>query len=112
MTARVAIGPAEYDGLTGRLYSHGAVVASLTGQENRILTLMVRCRGCPLSAERAFQIMYAHRVEPLASGPEMVRVFVSTLRRKRRKAGVLDAIETRRGYGWILRPQREIACEG
>lgn len=71
----------------------------LTPKEYALLVALLRHRGRPLSREFLFEHLYN---SDSTASDKVVEVLMSTLRGKLTKAGVIDLIETRRGFGYLV----------
>ena len=72
----------------------------LTPKEQALLEILLRRRGSVLSRGMLFEHLYDSRS---ATADKVIEVLVSTLRAKLGKAGAGQLIETRRGFGYLIR---------
>jgi len=72
---------------------------TLTPKEFALLEALLRQRGTVLTRGRLFAQLYDSRSE---SSDKVIEVLVSTLRGKLLQAGVVDLIQTRRGFGYVV----------
>ena len=72
----------------------------LTPKEQALLEILLRRRGSVLSRGMLFEHLYDSRS---ATADKVIEVLVSTLRAKLGKAGAEQLIETRRGFGYLIR---------
>jgi DNA-binding response OmpR family regulator len=73
----------------------------LTGKEFKLLRFLVLRAGSVLDKQQVLNALYTSDDEP---DDRIVGVYLCTLRRKLRDAGVRITISTMRGLGYILRP--------
>jgi two-component system copper resistance phosphate regulon response regulator CusR len=72
----------------------------LTPKEQALLEILLRRRGSVQSRGMLFEHLYDSRS---ATADKVIEVLVSTLRAKLNKAGAGQLIETRRGFGYLIR---------
>lgn len=97
-TPNLCLGALEVDTVAQSVRVDQQSVA-LTPKEYALLVLLVRHRGRPLSREFLFEHLYA---SDSTASDKVVEVLMSTLRGKLGKAGLVDLIETRRGFGYVV----------
>lgn len=91
-------GNLQLDPARRRVYCAGRAV-HLTPREYALLEALLRARGRVLSRSALFEQLYASTSE---TSDKVVEVLVSTLRGKLAAAGWDAAIETRRGFGYVV----------
>lgn len=94
----LAHGRLELD-TAARIARAGNAVLTLTPKEYALLELLVRRKGHVLSRAAIFAQLYES--DSMASDT-VIEVLMSTLRAKLGGAGVIDLIETRRGFGYVV----------
>jgi DNA-binding response OmpR family regulator len=77
----------------------GDTAVQLTPLEFRLLLTLLRNRGQVLSRDQLLEMVWG---DAYAVNPGQVKIAVSYLRRKLRDAGLPDAIETMRGFGYRM----------
>lgn len=95
----VTAGPVAVDTVS-RMAHAGETALPLTPKEYALLELLVRRRGHVLSRGQIFEQLYASDSD---ASDAVIEVLMSTLRTKLATAGVRDLIETRRGFGYVVR---------
>lgn len=99
VSPRLVAGELELDTLT-RLVSCRGEPLSLSPKEYALLELLLRKRGRVLSRGTIFEHLYASNSD---ASDRVIEVLLSTLRTKMAQVGISNLIETRRGFGYVIR---------